>query len=130
MTRSKCARSSLQALPQNAWNERCYWEREHGLPKQVALVSQILETVGWREQVAAASTGDPADAPSLNEDAAMMLVDQVLIGEEGSQRPCTREQIRLAFAYLTSPVVGRAVWANVDRSAVVITRPARSTRSS
>jgi hypothetical protein len=99
------------------------WEREHGEGKRVALVVEILAAAGWREQVIAARTGDPADAPALTEDAAMMLVDQVVVGEEGSQRPCTRVEVRAAFAYLTSPMVARARWADDARTAIVISRP-------
>jgi hypothetical protein len=33
----------------------------------------------------------------------MMLVDDVLSEEEGSQHPVTREQLRAAFLHLTDP---------------------------
>jgi hypothetical protein len=38
----------------------------------------LRDAAAWREQVAAA-TGDPQDAPILNEDAAILLVDQALL---------------------------------------------------
>jgi hypothetical protein len=37
--------------------------------------------------------------------------------------PCTREEIRNAFAYLTNPRIADAVWFNEDRKAIVIVRP-------
>jgi hypothetical protein len=42
------------------------WEREHGEAKRVAVVCERLVAAAWREQVAAATTGDPQDAPILN----------------------------------------------------------------
>jgi hypothetical protein len=41
------------------------WEREHGEAKRVAVVCEPLVVAAWREQVAAATTGDPQDAPIL-----------------------------------------------------------------
>lgn len=80
----------------------------------------------WNEQVAAARTGDTQDAPLVDEDAAMLLVDQALVGAEGSQRPCTRAEMRAAFAYLASPLVQRAVWANDVQDAIVVVAPSAS----
>lgn len=85
------------------------WARDHGEAKRVAVVVETLLDAAWREQYEAAKTGDPGDAPALTEDAAMMLVDQVLVAQNGSQQPCTRAEIRAAFTYMTSPLVGRAL---------------------
>jgi hypothetical protein len=52
----------------------------------------------------------------------MMLVDQALLEEEGSQHPVTREQIRAAFLHLTDPLVGKAIWTDAARTALVVTR--------
>lgn len=62
----------------------------------------------------------------MNEDAAMLLVNQALVGAEGSQRPCTRAEVRAAFAYLASPLVQRAVWANDAHDAIVVVAPSPS----
>jgi hypothetical protein len=99
------------------------WERGHGEGKRVAVVVEVLANAGWREQVDAARTGDPADAPALTEDAAMVLVDQVVVGEEGSQRPCTRAEVRAAFAYMTSPMVANARWTDAAHASIVVLRP-------
>ncbi len=56
----------------------------------------------------------------------MLLVDQALVGAEGSQRPCTRAEMRAAFAYLASPLVQRAVWANDVQDAIVVVAPSAS----
>jgi hypothetical protein len=37
-----------------------------------------------------------------------------------STRGVTRDEIDAAFAWLTSPFVGRAVWLNADPTAIVI----------
>ena len=100
------------------------WNRQHGVAKRVAVVTEIIAERGWRQQLLAAQTGDPSDAPSLTEDAAMMLIDQVLLDEQGSQQPCSRDQVRAAFAYLVSPLVNRAFWSSISPSAIVVTRPA------
>ena len=55
---------------------------------------------------------------SLNK-AAIMLVGQTL-AEHGSPTACTRDEIRDAFAYLTSPRVHQETWTNDDRIAIVI----------
>jgi hypothetical protein len=78
-------------------------------------------------KVAAATTGDRQDAPILNEDGAMMRVDQVLLEEEGSQHPVTRDQIRAAFLHLTDPLVGKAIWTDATHTAIVVTRLAPGT---
>ena len=98
------------------------WERDHGEAKRVAVVCDVLLEAGRREQLTAAHAADPASAPRIDEDAAMMLVDQVVVGEEGSQRACTRDEIRAAFEYLTNPLVGRAVWADDEHKAIVVAR--------
>jgi hypothetical protein len=99
------------------------WARDHGEAKRIAVVVETLLDAAWREQFEAAKTGDPSDAPALTEDAAMMLVDQVLVGQKGSQQPCTRAEIRAAFSYMTSPLVCGALWTDAARSAIVVTRP-------
>ena len=102
--------------------EALLWERDHGARKRLAVVCEILASAGWRNQRTAATSGDPTDAPRIDEDAAMMLVDERLLGNEGSLRPCTRAEVRAAFAHLTDPLVGLAVWVDETHAAIVITR--------
>lgn len=67
--------------------EAFLWDRDHGEGKRVAVVCEIVAGSGWRNQVAAARTGDPQDAPRLDEDAAMMLVDERILGEKALNSP-------------------------------------------
>lgn len=62
-----------------------------------------------------------SDAPVLTEDAAMLLVDQDLTAQ-GAHVNCTREEVRLAFEWLTNPLNGPAVW-NADKTAIIICKP-------
>ncbi|HVA37950.1 MAG TPA: hypothetical protein VNJ51_10100 [Candidatus Dormibacteraeota bacterium] len=52
----------------------------------------------------------------------MIAVDQGL-RNAGSARACTRDEVRLAFAYLTNPMVRAAVWADDAHTAIVILSP-------
>ncbi|HET6895470.1 MAG TPA: hypothetical protein VFH72_08855 [Candidatus Baltobacteraceae bacterium] len=98
------------------------WNRVHGETKRLQLVCRYLQDGGWAAQVAAAKQGTPQNAPLLTIDAAMMLVDQRL-ADEGSDASCTREEVQLAFEYLTSPLVGAAVWSDASRDALVMVSP-------
>ncbi len=100
--------------------EAFLWDVQHGERKRLAVICDILLGAGWRNQVAAAKTGDPGDAPRLDEDAAMMLVDEELLGREGSVQPCARVDVRAAFAHLTDPLVSAAAWLDERRDAIVI----------
>ncbi len=95
------------------------WARAHGDAKHVRVVMDILERVGRELQVTAATQGGPATAPLLTVDTAMALVDRELAAAHSTQA-CTREQVENAFAYLTNPVVAKAVRAN---EAIVIVSP-------
>ena len=55
----------------------------------------------------------------------MMMLDERL-RSEGSTAACTRAEVELAFAYLTSPRTGIAVWAGDAHDAIVIRAPDRS----
>lgn len=98
------------------------WNRQHGAAKRAAVVCDALLEAGWNAQAAAADFHAPADAPLLTEDAGMLLVDAYLHAHD-SHTACTRDQVRAAFAYLTNPRVGAAVWADADRTSIVICRP-------
>jgi hypothetical protein len=55
----------------------------------------------------------------------MLLVDEYL-RTHGSHTPCTRDEIRQAFAYLTNPRVCTATWTDSSRSAIVVTHAPRT----
>ena len=93
------------------------WERAHGRAKRVAVIAETLVDAGWEAQVAGA--GNRADAPHLNEDAAMLLVDARL-RTGGAHLACSRDDVRAAFAYLTSPLVAQAVWLDPAATTIVI----------
>lgn len=97
------------------------WQRDHGSAKRARIIVQIIQNDGWTTQLAAAHAGMPSDAPLLTEDAAMLLVDQTLAAQ-GCQVACSREDVRTAFAWLTSPIVGNATW-NADKTAIVVVQP-------
>lgn len=98
------------------------WNRVHGETKRLQLVCRYLCEGGWAAQAAAAKQGPPQNAPLLTIDAAMLLVDQRL-ADEGSDASCTREEVQLAFEYLTSPLVGTAVWSENAHDAIVVIHP-------
>ncbi len=95
------------------------WSRAHGARKRLAVICDALLEAGWAAQVIAADYSAPADAPLLTEDAAIMLVDEY-VASHGSHTACTRDDIRQAFDYLTSPRVAKAVWADDRRSAIIV----------
>ncbi|HET9096418.1 MAG TPA: hypothetical protein VFN37_07130 [Candidatus Baltobacteraceae bacterium] len=96
------------------------WARDHGQAKRVRIIAEIVRSAGWTTQCAAAQANTPADAPLLTEDAAMLLVDQELAAQ-GAHVNCTREEVHLAFEWLTSPLRGAAVW-NAEKTAIVVVR--------
>jgi len=98
------------------------WDRAHGESKRVADVAAYVRQAGWSAQRTAGEEGGPADAPRLNEDAAMLMVDEAL-RKAGSAQACTREEVRLAFEYLTNPLIDAAAWTDDTRTSIVITRP-------
>ncbi len=96
------------------------WERTHGRAKRVAVTAQLIREVVWRRQVAVLGHRD--DAPVISEDAAMLLVDEEL-EKRGSTAVSTRDDVRAAFAYLTSPLVRAARWLDEPGGAIVIIHP-------
>ncbi len=101
--------------------ETLLWARDHGARKRQAVVSELVVEAGWRNQVAAAGANAPGDAPRLDVDAAMLLVDQALF-DAGSKHPCTRDEVVAAFAHLTDRMTASAVWVDEHRDAIVIIR--------
>jgi hypothetical protein len=98
------------------------WERTHGRAKRIAVTAQLIHDALWRRQVAV--VGHREDAPAIGEDAAMLLVDEEL-EKRGSKAVSTREDVRAAFAHLTSPLVGAARWLDVAGGTIVIVAPRR-----
>jgi hypothetical protein len=101
------------------------WDLQRGDANRVRVVSRYICEEGWKAQEMAASEVPPTEAPLLNLDAAMMLVDERL-EREGCTVGCKRAEAEAAFAWLTNPRVGLAT--AVDGSAaIVLIRPARET---
>jgi hypothetical protein len=86
--------------------------------KRIAVIAETLRRVGAREQQLAL-TAKPADAARLTVDAAMLCVDDALAAA-GSDARCERADVEAAFAWMTHPLVGSAVWADASRDAIVI----------
>ena len=99
------------------------WERGHGRAKRVRTIANVLLKEGWKAQVLAAKESPREEAPLLTEDAAMMLVDGWL-AKQGAQTGCSREDVRAAFDFLTSPLTNRAIYVDDDKRAAVITASA------
>ncbi len=95
------------------------WERAHGSAKRVAVVCDILRANAVRIQTAAVA--HPADAPRLDENAALLMADAALTALD-AHRPCVLADIRAAFRHLTDPLVGEAVFADPSESAIVFRR--------
>ena len=98
------------------------WSRTHGTKKRVADIAVIVRQAAWHIQATSAAEGGRSDAPLFTEDAAMIAVDQSL-RDAGSAQACTRDDVRLAFEYLTNPMCGAAAWTDEGRSAIVILSP-------
>jgi hypothetical protein len=60
--------------------EGVLWEREHGHPKRVAVIADLIAKLGWQTQVALARGGVlAADTPPLTEEALAFMVDDALV---------------------------------------------------
>jgi len=92
------------------------WERSHGLAKRVAVIAEMLQHVGLREQ---RLVKHPADAPRLTREAAMLCVNEALAGA-GSDARCDPADVDAALAWMTSPLVRTAVWSDDSRTAIVV----------
>jgi DNA primase len=97
------------------------WQRSHGLAKRVKTIAYLIQREGWNAQTTAAKQGGPANAPHINIDAAMLIVDEALRAA-GSIQACTRDDVNLAFELLTNPAVGEAAWTDDSKSSLVALR--------
>jgi hypothetical protein len=95
---------------------------QRGEGNRVRIVCRYICEEGWKAQEMAASEVPPAEAPLLNVDAAMMLVDERL-EREGCTVGCKRAEVEAAFAWLTNPRVGLATAVEIS-AAIVLVRPA------
>jgi hypothetical protein len=81
------------------------------------VICETLVTLGWRAQQHAPN--DAQNAALLTEDAAMMLVDGFLAAS-GAPVSSSREDVVAAFEYLTSALVGKAMWTTPKREAIIL----------
>ncbi|MGA8534917.1 MAG: hypothetical protein WB615_12490 [Candidatus Tumulicola sp.] len=94
------------------------WAMLHGPWKRLRVVASWLTEIGLQQQRMASAMND-GPPPLLTADVALSLIDERLAAS-GSTHGATRDEIDAAFAWLTSPYVGRAVWQNPERTAIVI----------
>ena len=95
------------------------WERAHGFAKRVAVVCDVLRANAARVQTV--TVAHPADAPRLDENAALLMVDAALTALD-AHRPCTLADVRAAFRHLTDPLVGEAIYTDEAQTAIVFRR--------
>lgn len=95
------------------------WDRLHGRLKRLRVIASVVLQEGLRQQRLDRALGDGSQAPHFNVDVAMSVVDTFL-GANGANAACAREEVQAAFEWLTSPYVGRAVWLDASREAIVL----------
>ena len=95
------------------------WERTHGAPKRTAVVCELLRDSAARVRLP--PHANPADAPRLDANAALLLVNGALTAL-GAHVPCTQADIEAAFQHLTDPLVGEAVYVDAAQNAIVFRR--------
>ena len=101
------------------------WSAAHGEAKRVGAICDAIEAIAARQQRVALGTA-AADAPLLDVDAAMMLLDEHFAAS-GSAARCGRGDVVAAFDWLTHPRVRRAIWTDEERRAIVVTAALRTT---
>jgi hypothetical protein len=92
------------------------WERAHGAAKRIAVITEMLQHVGSREQ---RLTARPADAPRLTVDAAILCVNEAL-ADANSDARAQRADVEAAFTWMTHPLVRTAVWADASHNDIVV----------
>jgi hypothetical protein len=95
------------------------WAQIHGSAKRLRTLASLLVDIGLAQQRMAHSLGAVALMPRLSTDVAASLVDDRLV-ECGATSGVKAEEIEAAFNWLTSPYVGRAVWIDPQRTAIVV----------
>jgi hypothetical protein len=100
------------------------WSAAHGEGKRVGAICDAIEAIAARQQRVALGAA-PADAPLMDVDAAMMLLDEHFAAS-GSAARCSRSDVVAAFDWLTHPRVRRAIWTDEERRAIVVTAALRT----
>jgi hypothetical protein len=100
------------------------WNAAHGEAKRVGAICDAIEAIAARQQRVALGAA-PADAPLLDVDAAMMLLDEHFAAS-GSAARCSRGEVVAAFDWLTHPRVRRAIWTDEERRAIIVTAALRT----
>jgi len=100
--------------------EDAVWNAAHGEAKRVGAICDAIESIAARVQRVALAA-PPTDAPLLDVDAAMMLLDEHFAAI-GSTARCTRADVVAAFAWLTHPRIRRAIWTDDQHRAIVVMR--------
>ncbi len=95
------------------------WAQIHGPAKRLRVVASLLVEIGLAQQRMAHTLGDTASLPRLTADVALSLIDDRLT-TAGSTHGVTRQEVEAAFTWLTSPYVDRAIWADNDRTVIVV----------
>ncbi len=93
-----------------------------GSTKRLRVTASLILEIGRTQQRMASTLGEPASAPRMTADVALSLIDDRL-ATAGTTHGVTREEIEVAFTWLTSPYVGHAVWVD-DRQTGIVIRPA------
>jgi len=95
------------------------WDSVHGCSKRLRVIATIVLQQAAAQQSMAEHVGGGANAPHFTVDVAMSLVDAQLVAS-GSTSACKREEVQAVFEWLTNPLVRRAIWADDQRSSIVV----------
>lgn len=95
------------------------WDRTHGPAKRLRVVASWLVEIGLELQKMAQRLAEDTPPPRLTADVALSCIDDRLRMMHGTHG-VTREEIDAAFTWLTSPYVGRAIWTDESRTAIVM----------
>lgn len=99
--------------------EDLLWERTRGRAKHLRFIASIVVDEARKQQAVCAQIGATANAPHFTVDVAIALVDSHLTAA-GSSHACTREDVEAVFAWLTSPLVGRAFWLDQSQQSIIV----------
>ena len=99
--------------------EDAVWDAAHGEAKRIAAICEILESIAARQQRVALAA-PAAEAPHLDVDAAMLILDEHFAAGNSPAR-CTRADVEAAFAWLTHPRIRRARWTDAQHQSIIVT---------
>lgn len=95
------------------------WDRTHGRAKRLRVIASVILQEARRQQRLDSALGNAAQAPHVDIDVAMSMVNTYL-GASGATTGCVREDVEAAFEWLTSPYVDLAVWLDAARDAIAV----------